>query len=216
MEPEKKSCNIGLVSDDFSFTETKPLDRLLARKLRGTQPQTSNNPGKNARKTISFSEYVHDVDIDAAVLTIRSAKFGRDRLVPLHGSTCAVLVDYMARRERHWQGRPVSSYLFVSSRGNRLDKADITRTFHKLSRQIGLRGKTDSHGPRLHDMRHSMATRALVNCYRHDQDPERLLPILSTWLGHVKVGDTQYYLEASPELMREAMRRLDSRWEDRS
>ena len=61
-----------------------------------------------------------------------------------------------------------------------------------------------------------MATRALVNCYRHDQDPERLLPILSTWLGHVHIADTQYYLEASPELMREAMRRLESRWEDRS
>ena len=57
---------------------------------------------------------------------------------------------------------------------------------------------------------------SLVNWYRHDQDPERLLPILSTWLGHVKVGDTHYYLEASPELMREAMRRLESRWEDRS
>ncbi len=158
---------------------------------------------------------LRDVDLDAAVLTVRGAKFGRDRLVPLHGTTCEVLADYIARRERHWQGRPVSSYLFVSSWGNRIDKGDITRTFHKLSRQIGLRGETDSHGPRLYDMRHRFATTALVNCYRRDQDPDRLLPILSTWLGHVKVQDTQYYLEASPELMREAVRRLESRWEDR-
>ena len=159
---------------------------------------------------------VRDVDIDAAVLTVRGAKFGRDRLVPLHGTTCAVLADYIARRERHWRGRPVSSYLFVSSRGNRLDKADVTRTFHKLSRRIGLRGETDSHGPRLHDLRHRFATSALVNCCRRDQDPERLLPVLSTWLGHVRVQDTQYYLEASPELMREAVRRLESRWEGRT
>lgn len=158
---------------------------------------------------------LRDIDFDAAVLTVRGAKFGRDRLVPLHGTTCAVLADYVARRERHWQGRPVSDFLFVSSRGNRLDKGDITRTFHKLSRRIGLRGETDSRGPRLHDMRHRFATTALVNWYRRDQDPDRLLPILSTWLGHVKVRDTQYYLEASPELMREAMRRLESRWEDR-
>ncbi len=107
---------------------------------------------------------VRDVDIDAAMLTVRGAKFGRDRLVPLHGSTCAVLADYIARRERHWQGQPVSSYLFVSSRGNRLDKADITRTFHKLSRQIGLRGKTDSHGPRLHDMRHNSGNLFIPEC----------------------------------------------------
>ena len=156
-----------------------------------------------------------DVDLDAAVLTVRGAKFGRDRLVPLHGTTCEVLADYVARRERHWQDRPVSNFLFVSGRGNRLDPSDITRTFHKLSRQIGLRGETDSHGLRLHDMRHQFATTALVNCCRRDQDPDRLLPILSTWLGHVKVQDTQYYLEASPELMREAVRRLESRWEDR-
>ncbi len=158
---------------------------------------------------------LRDVDLDAAVLTVRGAKFGRDRLVPLHGTTCAVLADYVARRERHWQDRPVSGFLFVSSWGNRLDRADITRTFHKLSRRIGLRGETDSHGPRLHDLRHRFATAALVNCCRRNQDPERLLPVLSTWLGHVKVQDTQYYLEASPELMREAVRRLESRWEDR-
>ena len=98
---------------------------------------------------------LRDVDLDAAVLTVRGAKFGRDRLVPLHGTTCAVLADYVARRERHWRDRPVSDFLFVSSRGNRLDHADITRTFHKLSRRIGLRGETDSHGPRLHDLRHN-------------------------------------------------------------
>lgn len=158
---------------------------------------------------------LRDVDLDAAVLTVRGAKFGRDRLVPLHGTTCEVLADYIARRERHWQDRPVSNFLFVSSRGNRLGQSDITRTFHKLSRRIGLRGTIDSHGPRLHDMRHRFATTALVNWYRRDQDPVRLLPILATWLGHVKVQDTHYYLEASPELMREAVRRLESRWEDR-
>ena len=157
-----------------------------------------------------------DVDVDSAVLTIRNAKFGRDRLVALHQTTCEVIADYIARRERHWKSLPVSTYLFVSSRGNRLDTGDINRTFHKLSRQIGLRGETDSHGPRLHDMRHRFATTTLVNAYRQNRKPEQMVPVLSTWLGHVKVADTQWYLEASPELMDEAMRRLESRWEDQS
>jgi len=47
----------------------------------------------------------------------------------------------------------VSSYLFVSNRGNRLDGGKIHRTFYALSRQIGLRGPSDRRGPRLHDMR---------------------------------------------------------------
>ena len=158
---------------------------------------------------------LQDVDLDAAVLTIRGTKFGKSRLVPLHASTCKVLADYIARRKRHWAARPVSSYLFVSSWGSRLDGGDIHRTFYALSRQIGLRGVSESHGPRLHDMRHAFATNTLVRWYQSDQDPERHLPILSAYLGHVHVADTQWYLSGSPELMREAMRRLERRWEDR-
>jgi integrase/recombinase XerD len=158
---------------------------------------------------------LQDVDLKAALLTVRGAKFGKDRLVPLHVSTCKVLADYIARRSRHWAERSASSYLFVSSRGNRLDGGDIHRTFYTLSRQIGLRGASDSHGPRLHDMRHRFATNTLVRWYSSDQDPERLLPILSAYLGHVHVEDTQWYLSGSPELMREAMRRLERCWENR-
>ena len=159
---------------------------------------------------------LQDVDLKAAVLTIRGAKFGKSRLVPLHASTCRVLADYIARRNRHWAERPVSSYLFVSSWGNRLDGGEIHRTFYALSRQTGLRGVADSHGPRLHDMRHRFATNTLVRWYRCDQDPERRLPVLSAYLGHVHIEDTQWYLSASPELMREAMRRLERRWEGQS
>jgi len=159
---------------------------------------------------------LRDVDLKAAVLTIRGAKFCKTRLVPLHASTCTVVADYLARRQRHWAGRPVSSYLFVSSLGNRLDGGDIHRTFYALSRQIGLRGPSDHRGPRLHDMRHRFATNTLLQWYRSGQDPERQLPLLSTYLGHVHVSDTFWYLSAQPELMREAMSRLERCWEGQS
>jgi len=159
---------------------------------------------------------LQDVDLKAAVLTIRGAKFGKTRLVPLHASTCTVLEKCIARRQRHWAGQVVSSYLFVSSMGNRLDRGEVHRTFYSLSRQIGLRGPSDSSGPRLHDIRHRFATNTLVRWYRSGQDPERRLPLLSTYLGHVHVSDTQWYLESSPELMHEAMLRLQRRWEDLS
>jgi integrase/recombinase XerD len=158
---------------------------------------------------------LQDVDLKAGVLTIRGAKFGKDRLVALHASTCKVLANYLVRRERHWTGRAVSSYLFVSSWGSRLDNAQIHRAFYAVSRRIGLRSASDSHGPRLHDLRHRFATTTLVNWYRSNQDPERRLPVLSAFLGHVHVSDTQWYLSGSPELMREAMLRLERRWEQR-
>ncbi len=158
---------------------------------------------------------LRDVDLTTAVLTIRGAKFGETRLVPLHASTCRVLADYLRRRTRHWANRSASSHVFVSNSGRRLDGADIRRTFYALSRQIGLRSPADHHGPRLHDFRHRFATQTLVRWYRSQQDPERKLPLLSAYLGHVHVADTQWYLSASPALMREAMHRLERRWEDR-
>jgi integrase/recombinase XerD len=159
---------------------------------------------------------LQDVDLKQRVLTIRSAKFGRDRLVPLHSSTCRVLALYLARRQNMWTTRSTSPYLFLSTRGNRLDDGDIRRTFHALSRKVGLRGPTDRHGPRLHDMRHRFASRTLLRWYQAGVDPERRLPVLSTYLGHVHWSDTYWYLSAQPELMSEAMARLERRWEQRS
>lgn len=157
-----------------------------------------------------------DVDLKHAVLTVRKTKFGKSRLVPLHASTRKVLAGYLARRQRFWASRPVSSYVFVSNRGNRLDVGTIHRTFYALSRQTGLRGLSDSHGPRLHDMRHRFAVKTLLRWYRSGEDVEQRLPILSAYLGHVHVSDTFWYLSAWPELMREAMLRLERRWENRS
>jgi len=152
-----------------------------------------------------------DVDLKAGVLTIRGTKFGKSRLVPIHPSTRKVLLDYASRRDRLLSKRPLT--FFVSDRGNRLHSAHIRRTFYSLSRQIGLRGASDSHGPRLHDFRHRFAVETLVRWYRSGQDVERRLPVLSTYLGHVHVADTYWYLSACPELMGLAVKRFEDYWE---
>ena len=159
---------------------------------------------------------LQDVDLSTGVLTVRGAKFGKSRLIPIHASTRRVLADYLARRNRRWAARVVSSYVFVSNWGNQLDGGEIRRTFYALSRQIGLRGPSDRHGPRLHDFRHRFAAMALLRWYRSGQDVERRLPFLSAYLGHVHVSDTFWYLSAWPELMREAMSCLERCWEGQS
>jgi len=93
---------------------------------------------------------------------------------------------------------------------------DVHRTFYTLSRQIGLRGPSDKHGPRIHDLRHRFATTTLLRWYRSGEDVERRLPFLSAYLGHVHVSDTFWYLSAWPELMQQAMSRLERCWEDQS
>ena len=158
---------------------------------------------------------VDDVDLDQAVLTIHAAKLGRSRLVPLHPTTCAVLVEYMRRREA-FLGSLGSTYLFVSTRGTRLDGGRVHRAFYDLSRQTGLRAPGVSRGPRLHDFRHRFAVMVLTRWYQAGIDPQRHLPVLSTFLGHVFVQGTYWYLSGAPELMTLAMARLERRWGDAS
>ena len=153
-----------------------------------------------------------DVDLQSGLLTVRIGKYGRTRVVPLHETTCMVLADFAERRQHHWIGQPIPPNLFLTSTGNAFHLTSFQRTFRKLSRDVGIRGPDESRGPRLHDFRHTLAVKILEKWYRQGQDPERMLPILSTYLGHVCVSDTYWYLENSPGLMKEAMRRLENRW----
>lgn len=152
-----------------------------------------------------------DIDLTAGVLTVHGAKFGKSRWVPIHSSTRNVCSRYVRYRDQIF-AREVP-FFFVSKRGNRLDLGQVHRTFYVLSRQIGLRGPTASRGPRLHDFRHRVAVRTLVQWYRSGKDVERQLPVLSTYLGHGHVSDTYWYLTACPELMGLAVKRLERHWE---
>jgi integrase/recombinase XerD len=158
---------------------------------------------------------LEDVNLQDGLLTIRGTKFGKSRLVPIHRSTQDVLAQYRACRDRCVAGCIASSFFFITSRGHHLDIGDIHRTFYKLSRRVGLRDAGASHGPRLHDFRHRFAVQTLLRWYRSGEDAERRLPVLSTYLGHVHVADTYWYLSACPELMGQAVARLEQRWEQR-
>lgn len=153
-----------------------------------------------------------DLDWPGGILTIRGAKFGKSRLVPLHASTCKILADYAERRDRRF-GPRAEAHFFVNKNGNRLDKGEVHRMFYVLSRQIGLRAAGGGRGPRLHDFRHRFAIETLLRWYRNGEDPQRRLPILSTYLGHAHVTDTYWYLTGTPELLGVAGKRLEKRWE---
>ena len=155
---------------------------------------------------------LEDVDGRAGVLTVRGTTCGKSRLVPLHASTPQVLAAYTVRRDDFLAGRRAVS-CFVSRRGTRLDGAVVRRPLYTLSRQMGLRGPGASRGPRLHDFRHRFAVQTLVQWYRAGEEVGPRLPLLSTYLGHVRVRDTSGYLTACPELMGLAVKRLEHRWE---
>ena len=100
-------------------------------------------------------------------------------------------------RER---GRPLAVVL-TSPQGTRLTHWAVRATFVQLSRQIGLRGPSDSHGPRLHDFRHRFAVQTLVRWSRDGGDGARPLPERSTSLGHVKRSAPYGALSAPPAFL---------------
>lgn len=150
-----------------------------------------------------------EVELDRGILYIRRTKFGKSRYVPVHPSTVDALKKYAQARERIFPA-PLTPAFFISERGRRITEWMARYTFAKLSQRLGLRVPAKGHGrgPRLHDMRHRFAARTLLHWYRAGLDVERELPKLATYLGHVHVNDTYWYLEAVPELLQLATDRL--------
>ena len=145
-----------------------------------------------------------DVDLANGILSIRQTKFGKSRFVPVEESTRVALEHYAQRRDQLCSRRRSEAFL-ISERGVRLDGCAARRTFAQISCALGLRAKTGrrrfGRGPRLQDFRHSFATGRLVEWYRAGLDVKRELPKLATYLGHVDVGLTYWYIEAVPELL---------------
>ena len=134
-------------------------------------------------------------DVTADGLVIRKAKFRKSRLVPMHPSTEAALREYLGRRRR------VAAHLdhvFVSLHSKPLGYTGAFLTFQAILQRLGIRKRGDP-GARLHDLRHSLAVRALEESVRTEVSVQALA--LSTYLGHSKIAHTYWYLHATPHLM---------------
>jgi integrase/recombinase XerD len=167
--------------------------------------------GLLAATGMRMGEAIHldreDVDLEQGLLTLRHTKLGKERYVPIHPTTQKALLDYQTYRDRIYPRAKTSSF-FLAEHGRRLGKESVRATFVKLLRQIGLRGPDQSRSPRLQDLRHRFAVRTMINWYRAGADVEAQLPKLSTYLGHVNVHSTYWYLTAVPELLQLATARL--------
>lgn len=168
--------------------------------------------GMRVSETVGLDR--RDVDLEEGILTLRRTKLGKTRLVPVQSSTLAVLRGYADRRDQ-LLGSSFSEGFFLSEHRTRITGWGARYNFAKVSRAVGLRAPAGGHrhgrGPRLHDMRHRFAVQALLAWYRAGRNVEAEIPKLATYLGHIHVSDTYWYLEAVPELLGLARDRLVDR-----
>jgi integrase len=141
--------------------------------------------------------HVADVDIDTGVLQIRDAKGGKDRQVPVSGP----LRERLARYQAQVAGQPGRrEWFFPGTRPDQpLTLGNVYHNFRRFLWQAGISHGGPGHGPRVHDLRHSMAVNNLRSWFAAGRDVGALLPVLQTYLGHSSIADTAYYLHLTAE-----------------
>jgi len=163
---------------------------------------------------LRISEALHltcaDVDLIEATLTIRRTKFYKTRRIALSTHLLRVLADYDQNRREHYLPREGAAPFFTYKNGAPVKCCVMEDAFLRLRDHVGVRRQNARYQPRLHDLRHSFAIHRLTAWYRAGADVQRLLPGLSTHLGHINLSGTQRYLTMTPELLAEASLRFES------
>jgi integrase/recombinase XerD len=164
--------------------------------------------GAGLRISEAIALNVSDVDVAAALLTVRESKFYKTRLVALGSQLNDLMTLYAKWRAAERQSGKGDAPFFVLRSGARLNQNVVRSAFHYLRVFANIR-RGDGQRPRLHDLRHSFAVHRLLAWYRQEADVQTLLPKLAVYLGHIRLSCTQVYLSMTPELLQQASVRFE-------
>jgi integrase/recombinase XerD len=131
------------------------------------------------------------------VLRVSDTKFGKSRLLPLHESVITKLDQYLEVRRDF---AVIDDYVFLSVKRRKLCYTTVNTAFRRILSLAGIAaGRTRP--PRIHDLRHSFATRVLEQCATRSEAVARHFVALSTYMGHADAANTYWYFQATPELL---------------
>jgi len=131
---------------------------------------------------------------------VRQTKFSKSRIVALPPTATQALKEYARVRDVHVQ-YPKSPSFFLFDDGSAFTYKKALWAFQLLRRRLGWVPRPGDRLPRLYDLRHTFVCRRLLAWHRDGVDVHVARPTLSTYLGHLKVTDTYWYVTGIPELM---------------
>jgi integrase len=91
-------------------------------------------------------------------------------------------------------------HVFLSAGNRRIASSMVNCTFRRVVRLAGVAAGR-ARPCRIHDFRHTFATRSLEMCATRREAVSRLFGFITTYMGHTDIVHTYWYLEAMPELM---------------
>ena len=151
-----------------------------------------------------------DVDLNNRLITIRKTKFSKSRILPLHETVISELKAYVTDRDESRKSFVDRHFLITTgSRGLGLRDLEYALQIIRDNLLTGTK-EWNRRPPRLYDMRHSFACNTLLNWHKNGIKVDSKILYLSTYLGHVKIADTYWYLTGTPELMQLASRSFEN------
>ena len=160
----------------------------------------------------ALSLNVQDVDLSTGVLTLRRAKFGKSRLVPMADDLTDRMRQCRAFVEEHLGRHDPTFCFFPGPKGQRCTEGALRDSFRRALALADILYLGPGKGPRLHDLRHSFAVHRMILWYRQGADLSARLPLLATYLGHVGLSSSQRYLRVTEDLVGEVTRRYELRF----
>lgn len=142
-----------------------------------------------------------DLDDALGQLTVRHSKFQRTRMVPLHSTTMTAVRAYLRTRARLAPLGPATPLFLDERSGDALRYGAVRRAWLRLTEDLAILPRGGHQVIRIHDLRHTFICRRLMLWQAAGADIDNAMLALSTYVGHVNLADTYWYLQAVPELM---------------
>ena len=187
------------------------LQAITPERTKGLSPQTMRTLllllyGAGLRLSEALKLEPADVDVQERLLQVRQSKFFKSRLVPIGPKLAKVLEDYQTESP---SGAGSHRRFLRANKGTPVSGATAERIFRALRLAADVKRPGGCrYQPRLHDLRHAMATHCLVSGYHAGADVQSLLVKLSAYLGHVDIAGTQKYLTMTPDFRQQASARF--------
>lgn len=142
-----------------------------------------------------------DVDFKRRILILNDTKNNCQRFAPINKSLEGVLKRYVKYRDKMpvKGAKSLDGFFFISYRGKPISHGNVYDTFIKVLKAAGIERMSNHKGPNLHSIRHTACMHALKKLVDSGVDMYCGLPILSAFMGHKNVYDTESYIHLSAE-----------------